>query len=170
MMNNKLLIAASLLVLTACSDLPPAVRNSKEVVALPSTTKSIRGIAITDNEVSDIVQRFPFLDYIYLNIKSKVTDKSIGAMAPLKHLQHIVIEDGSLITDDGLKSFQSYPALRELVLKNGTQLSSRGLQNLAELKKLQLLYLSNLTKIKPGDFDELRKALPQCTIKDTTGQ
>ena len=169
-MNNKLWIAIALLVLSACSDWPPAVRNSKEIVALPSNTKAIRGIAITDKEVSDIVQRFSDLDYIYLNSKSKVTDNSIGTMASLKCLRQIVIEDCSLITDDGLKFFQSYPALRELILKDGIQLSNRGLQQLAELKKLQLLYISNWTKIQPSDLDKLRKALPQCTIKDTTGK
>ncbi len=170
MMNNRLWIAIVLLILPACSDWPPAVRNSKEINALLSNTKAVRGIGITDNEITDIIQRFADLDYIYINTESKITDKSIAAMASLKQLRQIVIEDCSLVTDNGLKSLQSYPALRELILKKGTQLSSRGLQYLASLKNLQLLYISNWSKIKPRDLDELRKALPNCIIKNTTGK
>ncbi len=169
-MNNKPWIAIALFILTACSDWPPAVRNSKDIAALPSNTKAVRGINVTDNEITDIIQHFAELEYIYVNSQSKITDKSIAAMASLKHLLQIVIEDCSLITDDGLKSFQTYPVLRELILKNGTQLSSRGLQYVASSKSLQLLYISNWPRIKPSDLDELRKALPQCNIKDTTGK
>lgn len=170
MIKNKLWIAIGLLVLTACSDWPPAVGNVGEINALPANEKAIRAFGITDHEVSLITQRLADLDYIFFNSQSKITDKSIADMARLKCMRQIVIEDCSLVTDDGLKSFQIYPSLRELILKNGIQISNRGLENLVELKKLQLLHISNWPKVEHDDLDRLRKSLPHCNIKDITGK
>ncbi len=169
MNKNKLWIAFGLLFLAGClggSEWPPAVTTVDEIKALPSDTVHIRGIGITDREISVITERFPELCYIYINSRSKITNKSLADLAQLKHLRKVAIINCSLLTDDGFKNFLLYPALKELSLENGPQITGRGVQNLSFLKHLQLLDLSGgMPQVTINDIDHLRQAIPNCNIR-----
>ncbi|MDQ7950098.1 MAG: c-type cytochrome domain-containing protein, partial [Pedobacter sp.] len=95
----------------------------------------------------------------------KVNDQVLAVFGSCKNLTRLSLNNSS-ITDRGLMQLTKLDQLQYLSLV-GTKVSMGGIRTIAKLKKLKSLYIYQ-TNIKPTDYANLKKMMPNLTI-DTGG-
>ena len=148
----------------------------------------IETIALEDREVeaADLIamERLHFQG-LYL-LRCTVTDDQVLLMRPNSHLRHfeapgcplgdrtlahlskfekletIDLHSTTLITDDGIAPLQQLAYLKVLSVPR-TPLTDKSIGQLKAMKQLETLAVSR-TAITPAGIQELRRALPNCTI------
>ena len=87
--------------------------------------KSLKSLKLRQTNLDDyslpLVARCAALTYLDISTNAKITDKSIGSLKKLQHLDSLELKD-TKITMDGIKSLKGLP-LTELVMPS--QLSSK---------------------------------------------
>jgi len=94
-----------------------------------------------------------------------VTDKGMPALAGLKNLQHLELED-TPVNNASLATISQRAALEYLGLAQ-TRLDDDAIADLVKLKQLKQLKRLDvrLTGIMPDGIKALRSSLPDCTIE-----
>jgi hypothetical protein len=86
----------------------------------------------------------------------------------LKGLKGLRVLDlrNTKVTDAGLKELRAFPELRTLAVGLHYCVTDDGLREIAALKQLRTLYLhrGSSSRWTPAGVEDLRKALPNCTI------
>jgi len=144
---------------------PPAVTSVSDIEQLPTTQRDIRAIDIGDTELRLIVERFPNLDYLYLNSNSKITDAGLIGIQNLENLRQVVINDGSELSDNAITALASLPALTELIIDEADGLTDASLDVLGEKTNLRLLYLNGCSQFQSEAKDKIRGRLDSCKIR-----
>ncbi|MBL4769695.1 MAG: hypothetical protein JKY61_00770 [Planctomycetes bacterium] len=157
-----------MILLSSCSHVsswPPAVSSAQEIEQLPTSQTDVRAIGIGEFELRLIGERFPKLDYLYLNPDTHVTDEGLVSIAQLKHLQQVVIEEGSNLSDASIATLASMPAMTELILHNGTLLTDDLLKSLGTRSNLRLLYLIDCPQFHSPAKQKLERQLATCNVR-----
>jgi hypothetical protein len=143
---------------------PPAVGSKAEIESLPNSQPDIRGIGIGDQELQLIAQRFPRLNYLYLNPSSKISDQGVSYLAKSSKLHQLVIEDGSRISDRGIAVLAGLPSLRELIITNVPSITDSSLKVLGKKKDMKILYFYKCPGLSDSAKSELRRSVPNCQV------
>ena len=131
--------------------------------ALPG--QPIVGLRIFDIDISDesllaLLTEMPNLES--LNLRHLLVGNAFTeGLEKYRELREIHLQD-TRIGDDALLHIAKLPKLEELDLQE-TRVSDGGLALLKQSQNLRQLQL-NHTRATPAGVDDLRKALPQCTI------
>lgn len=94
--------------------------------------------------------------------ETRVAEWGLRKLSVLKQLRSLDLT-GTKVTDESMKTLSTLKQLQWLDL-TGTSLTDVSLKHLSTLKELRLLDLSG-THVTLAGVDELRKALPECTIR-----
>ena len=143
---------------------PPAVTSKADIEKLPTSQRDIRGIGIGDQDLQLIADRFPNLDYLFLNSNSSVSDQGITRLSKLSKLHQVVIEDGSHLSDQSVVVLAELPSLHQLIITNSPQLTDASLSVLGNKKQLKILYMFKCPSLTNRGKSELKNALPKCEI------
>lgn len=143
---------------------PPAVGSKTEIESLPISQPDIRGIGIGDRELQLIAQRFPRLNYLFLNSGSKISDQGLSSLAKSSRLHQLVILDGSRISDRGIAVLAGLPSLRELIIRNAPSITDASLVILGKKKELELLNLEKCPELSDSAKSDLKRSLPNCQV------
>jgi len=143
---------------------PPAVGSKTEIESLPISQPDIRGIGIGDQELQLIAQRFPRLNYLYLNSSSKISDQGVSSLAKSSKLHQLVIEDGSRISDRGIAVLTGLPSLRELIIKNAPSITDASLEILGKKQELKVLRLEKCPGLSDSAKLDLKRSVPNCQV------
>jgi hypothetical protein len=141
---------------------PPAVETKAEIESLPTSQPDIRAIGIGDQELQLIAERFPRLNYLYLNSRSKISDRGISHLAKSSKLRQIVVQDGERISDRGIAVLSELPSLRELIITNAPSVTDVSLVALGKKKEMKILYFFKCPALSDSAKAELKRALPNC--------
>lgn len=158
-------VCTALVLLSSCSHWPPAVGSVQEIEQLPTSQTDLRAIGIGEFELRLIGERFPKLDYLFLNSDSHVTDEGLAPIARLKHLQKVVIESGSNLSDASIAALASMPVMTELIVSNGTLLTDDLLVSLGTRSNLSLLFLIDCPLFHSQAKQELKRQLATCDVR-----
>ena len=102
---------------------------------------------------------------LYLR-STKVTDAGLLHFADCKDLTRVSI-GSTTVGDGGMSHLKGCKQIAYLFLDN-SQVSAAGLSHFRESKNLKFLHVRQ-TKITAADFEDLKKALPQCKIESDFG-
>ncbi len=97
---------------------------------------------------------------------TQVGDAGLAHLKDYKSLTSLTLT-GTKVTDAGLALFKDFKTLTYINL-NSTQVSDVGMAHLTNCKNLTHLNLQK-TKVTAAKFEELKKALPKCTIESDYG-
>ena len=118
---------------------------------------------LTDAGLSSIIKGMDRLTTLELD-GTDITDGGLAIVSHLPALETLSVE-GCGVTDTGLAHLSSLPALRRLDLSS-TLITDAALVQLAELKGLTSLRIAYTDQISFERMVKLRKALPNCKIRD----
>jgi Leucine-rich repeat (LRR) protein len=159
----------------------------KELSRLKSLeTLSLGFTGITDSGLQGL-PKWPELQHLSL-YRTAVTDAGLKELAGLASLQTLALSQTGVtgsglkeltgkkslerlelssakVTDEGLKGLAGFAALEMLDLDGNPQITDTGLKELYGLTSLQSLNLSR-TKVTKAGVDALKKALPECQIRN----
>jgi hypothetical protein len=92
-------------------------------------------------------------------------DKALEHLAGFENLEEIDLR-GTRVTDAGIPHLARLERLQVLILTN-TAISDAAVEQLRSMTQLRYLFL-NGTAITPEGAARLRRALPNCTVDDTS--
>jgi hypothetical protein len=134
------------------------------IAHLPSTLQDLRlngdGPRITDNGVSKLISRCPFLTTLLLNAKQQITANGLASLTQLSHLKTLNLDSCSGITDLALVAFLKTMPLLSSLTPNCRSFVRGDFEKLApalkNIKSLTLIFASTRTQ-------ELLDSLNQCS-------
>ena len=117
---------------------------------------------INDTQLSELASDLGTLPQLWLTLSNcPISDQGLAGVARTDNLVWLEI-DGTQVTDAGLTHIAKLSCLARLDL-HGTKVSDNGLRSLLHLSGLESLRLDETAVTEIG-AQELRKALPKCTI------
>jgi hypothetical protein len=132
--------------------------------------QGLRSLNLSKTRVTDAglqhLKTLPNLQELILSDNGGITGTGLKELIGLSNLKSLHLSDCK-ITDDGLKNLGALIQLKELTL-GGNPITDAGTAPLKGLKNLKELTLTG-AKISDDGAEELKKALPQTTIKDASG-
>jgi Leucine-rich repeat (LRR) protein len=160
------------------------LRHLSRLTSLENLTLSFTGL--TDSGLQGL-PKWPELQQLSLH-RTAVTDAGLKELAGLNALQHLTLSSTAVtgsglkeltarkslqrlelssakVTDEGLKGLAGLAALEMLDLDGNGQVTDAGLKELAGLTSLQSLNLAR-TKVTKAGVEQLKKALPECRIRN----
>jgi internalin A len=161
-------------------------RALNHVAALPPLKGATVSFApITDDGLASFLKKQKSLTALSLT-RTKITDKSLLAIARLGHLRYLSLASNS-ITDKGVERISGLLELRDLCLRHtrvtdrglgyvkkltklrgldlhGTDVTDAGILQLREMKTLRTLSLAS-TKVTTQGAESLRQSLPLVQIR-----
>src|SRR5262249_12610343 len=123
---------------------------------------SLDSTAITGTAFARLRGRLPVLASCSLNT-TPLTDEGLRHLVSAAPQIERIYVQASAISDKGISHIQKLGSLQFLNLMD-TAISDDGLRQLKRLRGLQTLYVSR-GRFSPAALDQLRQALPSCTIK-----
>lgn len=142
-------------------DLPGSFEIVQSNPEHPVIGASLSHLPATDQDVANLANRFPGLEWLHLQ-DTYVTDDCLASLRRLHHLKMVVLSQTS-ISDQALKQLATLHDLEQLELCR-TQISDEGVLFLENLSSLRLLDLSG-TKVSRRAIRKLRTHLPDCVIR-----
>jgi uncharacterized membrane protein len=133
--------------------------ESQESPLVTFTAVSLRG-KFDDEGFGKLGPVLPHLTTIDLSA-TKVTDKSVDALASAKHLRMVRLSE-TAVTDSAIETLLKIPTL-ESINVYGTKVTDAGVAKLAALPNLKRLYLWQ-TAVTPEAVKALKEKLPNCEI------
>lgn len=133
--------------------------ESQESPLVTFTAVSLRG-KFDDDGFGKLGPVLPHLTTVDLSA-TKVTDKSVGALASAKHLRMVRLSE-TAVTDSAIETLLKIPTL-ESINFYGTKVTDAGVAKLSALPNLKRLYLWQ-TSVTPEAVKALKEKLPNCEI------
>ena len=155
----------SIVASTCASNWPPVVTDERDVGRLPQGQREIRCVDCDDAALEAIARRFQSLDYLYINDRSRITDRGIGALAHLSQLRQLEVGSAAMLTDVSIVVLKNLSALRELTLDGAALLSEASLITLTRDSKLNRFYFLHGPTISSEAMRLMRTQAPACDIR-----
>jgi uncharacterized membrane protein len=133
--------------------------ESQESPLITFTAVSLRG-KFDDEGFGKLGPVLPHLTTVDLSA-TKVTDKSVGALAAAKQLRMVRLSE-TAVTDSAIETLLKIPTL-ESINFYGTKVTDAGVSKLSALPNLKRLYLWQ-TAVTPEAVKALKEKLPKCEI------
>ena len=146
-----------------------SVTNSEEVFENVTHIKVYP--STSDDELQDLVRKFPSLRSVDLSNCTQITDAGLAHLRGLTSLENLNLHGCVHITDAGLAHLRGLIFLKDLNLSDCYKITDEGLAHLRGLISLEKLDLSRCYKITDAELKNLANLLPSCRrALSATGQ
>jgi hypothetical protein len=162
--RRRLLIVLVGITVAACVWFACKTATTRADMMLAFEIQKLNGTPFFDDEVDgkNASRTFPRLKAVAFYARSHVSDSDLAILRRFPVLEELFFAHVN-ITDDGLASVAELKSLRTLVI-TAVPVTDNGIRKLGALVNLRYLGIED-TLVTPSGFDELRKALPDCTIQ-----
>jgi len=162
--------ALFLLLVPACTSMPPKVYNAKDALRLSPDSTGISARGLADEDMRSLF-RFPEVEFLSFGIgtldtDAKISDRGLVILAEESWpaLRCLQLDMNWNITDRGIEALAraDMPVLQILVLAENPNITDEGLKHLASMRQVTNLNLSLLPRITDRGLKYLSEA-PQIT-------